>query len=214
MQTYPKIPSPFKRFTEGPRRNRFDLDTWSSRELEILQDVPWAFTEKVDGTNIRVHWDGHKVTFGGRTDNAQIPATLVQRLIELFPEELFEQKFKEDPVTLFGEGYGVGIQKNGGRYKADGVDFILFDVLIEQWWLRRPSIEEVASGFNIETVPQRLVDATLVDAIERVRDGMTSSWALHDSFQVEGLVGVPECGLLTRGGERIMVKIKTEDFRH
>lgn len=31
------------------------------------------------------------------------------------------------PVTIFGEGYGVKIQK-GGNYIPDDVNFILFDV--------------------------------------------------------------------------------------
>jgi len=34
----------------------------------------WQFTEKIDGTNIRIIWNDGKLTFGGRSDNAQIPA--------------------------------------------------------------------------------------------------------------------------------------------
>ena len=36
--------------------------------------------------------------------------------------------FLDNRFTLFGEGYGVKIQK-GEKYIKDGVDFILFDVL-------------------------------------------------------------------------------------
>ena len=82
------------------------------------QAPPFPYTErdflrtqdsKIDGTNIRILWDGHRVTFAGRTDNAQIPAELTNRLFELFGgevnEELFEQKFGDMPVMLVGEGY-------------------------------------------------------------------------------------------------------------
>ena len=57
-----------KKLIEGKFRNPV---------VEFLKDNQWNFTEKIDGTNIRVHWDGHKVMFGGRTDNAQIPTSLV-----------------------------------------------------------------------------------------------------------------------------------------
>lgn len=39
---------------------------------------PWVWTEKIDGTNIRCMWHFGKVTFGGKTDNAQIHADFGQ----------------------------------------------------------------------------------------------------------------------------------------
>src|SRR5699024_469734 len=84
MREYPKIYGPYKRHTEGPDRNKLIEGEWTNPVLEHLQHTTWLFAEKVDGTNIRVHWDGHKVTFGGRTDRAQIPAKLIQALIEMF----------------------------------------------------------------------------------------------------------------------------------
>lgn len=38
-----------------------------------------------------------------------------------------DQEKEPVPVTVFGEGYGVKIQK-GGNYISDDVNFILFDV--------------------------------------------------------------------------------------
>ena len=29
--------------------------------VEYLKDNKWVFTHKIDGTNVRVFWDGHKV---------------------------------------------------------------------------------------------------------------------------------------------------------
>ena len=72
--------------------------------IEALKDIDWEFTEKIDGTNIRIYWDGHKVNYYGRTDKAQIPSQLMNKLIELFGgnvnEEMFEQKFGEKEVML------------------------------------------------------------------------------------------------------------------
>jgi hypothetical protein len=206
MREYPKIYGPFKRHTEGPDKNKLIDGEWTSPTFEYLQDTTWLFTEKVDGTNIRVHWDGHKVTFGGRTDRAQIPAKLIEVLVGMFPEELFEQTFGEQTATLYGEGYGSGIQK-GGVYRAD-MSFVLFDVLVGDWWLLRDGVEDVAAKVGVDVVPI-VLEGTLHDAITRVRGGLDSAWG---AFTAEGLVGVPKAGLLDRSGKRITVKVKARDF--
>ena len=56
--------------------------------------------------------------------------------------QMFEQKFGETAVELFGEGYGAKIQSGGG-YRND-VDFILFDVLISDNYQPRESVEDIA----------------------------------------------------------------------
>lgn len=128
---YHKIETLFKRdeTTKELMEGKFRNET-----VEFLKDNKWQFTEKIDGTNIRIYWDGHKVSFYGRTNKAQIPAELTNRLIELFGgetnEQMFEQKFGEMPVMLVGEGYGEKIQ-SGGLYRK-GQDFILFDVMIRR----------------------------------------------------------------------------------
>lgn len=208
MREYPKIYGPYNRHTEGPLRNKLIEGRWSRPEIGYLAQFEWNFTEKVDGTNIRVGWDGHKVEFGGRTDRAQIPAKLIAVLQNLFPEELFEQQFGENEVTLYGEGYGAGIQKGGGNYLSTGVSFVLFDVLIGGWWLLRDDVEDVAQKLGIDVVPLYL-RGTIAEAIEAVRGGMFSRWG---AFPAEGLVGTTSAGLLDRAGNRIMVKIKAADF--
>jgi hypothetical protein len=209
MIEYPKIYGPFDRHTEGPDRNKLIIGQWSRPEFELLKDLSWVWTEKIDGTNIRVHWDGHRVVFGGRTANAQIPAKLVAVLISLFPEELFEQQFGDTAVTLFGEGYGAGIQKGGGNYRPTGVGFTLFDVRIGEFWLYRHDVGEIASKLGIEFVPQVAVCGVL-QAVEIVRNQFTS---VYGNFIAEGLVGTAPLGLLDRAGRRIMMKVKAVDFR-
>jgi len=65
--------------------------------FKYLAGNEWIFTEKVNGTNIRVMFDGCQITFGGKSDDAQIPSFLVTRLQEMFvPKmELFKQKFPD-----------------------------------------------------------------------------------------------------------------------
>src|SRR3990167_6378781 len=119
MKEYHKINSIWKREIKG----EIIHGQYSHPVFEYLKNNLWVWTEKVDGTNIRIHWDGKQVTFGGRTDASSIPAFLVNRLRQVFTDEKMKAKFQETEVTLYGEGYGAKIQKGGGMYKADGQSF-------------------------------------------------------------------------------------------
>lgn len=208
MIEYQKIPGPFRRETEGPNRNKVIPGAWTYPELGYLAGLDWVWTEKVDGTNIRIGWDGHKVSYGGRTANAQIPAKLIGALDALVTEELFEQQFGETPAILFGEGYGAGVQK-GGVYRPD-MSFVLFDVRVGDVWLRREDVEDVAKGMGLDIVPI-YVECSIGDAIARVGAGVPSAW--NPDHIAEGLVGVTRAGLCDRQGRRLIVKVKTADFR-
>jgi ATP-dependent RNA circularization protein (DNA/RNA ligase family) len=202
MKEYHKINTIFKR----DERGEILVGQFSQPEFEYLAGNKWSFTEKIDGTNIRVVWDGETITFGGKTDNAQIPAFLFKRLQELFPVD----KFKElPPLCLYGEGYGARIQKGGGNYISNGVDFILFDILIDKWWLKKEDICDISNKLNIRTVPD-IGSGTLMDAVELARSGFTSEFG---NFIAEGIVLRPEVGLFNRSGQRIITKIKHKDFR-
>ncbi len=205
---YTKIPNIFRRQEFG--NNELIVGAYSSPELEYLSECPWVWTEKVDGTNIRVMWDGHSVTFGGRTDKTQIPAHLVNRLNELFggtdKEEIFEQHFGDTPVILFGEGFGEKIQKGGGLYGP--VDFILFDVFIGGMWLKREDVESIAYVFGVKVVPI-IGFGPLPDAVDTIRRHPMSR--LRDA-ELEGFVCRPAFELQDRRGNRIIVKIKCRDF--
>lgn len=205
---YVKIPNVFKRETYG--NNKLIEGEWSSPELEYLKDADWEFTEKVDGTNIRVIWDGYRVSFKGRTDKADIPKHLLEKLEELFggtdKEELFEQTFGQSEVILFGEGYGEKIQKGGGLYGK--VNFILFDVWIGGFWLDTNNVTGIADVFNIGRVPIVLT-GNLMDGVEYIKGHPKSM--LRDA-ELEGIVGRPMVQMFSRTGQRIMVKIKCRDF--
>ena len=134
----------------------------------------------------------------------------MNRLIELFGgetnEEIFEQKFGEKEVILVGEGYGEKIQ-SGGLYRK-GQDFILFDVMIEENWQPRKTVEGIAESFNIDAVPI-VLEGTIQDAVNYVKTKPKSKIGTADS---EGLVGRPEMELQDRTGNRLIVKVKVRDF--
>ena len=211
MNEYTKIETIFGRDMDGSKKlieGKFRNET-----VEFLKDNKWICTEKIDGTNIGIVWDGHKVSYQGRTERAQIPAHLMNKLIEMFGgetnEELFEQKFGEMPVVLFGEGYGAKIQKGGGNYHSD-VSFILFDVYLpeQNLWLKRDALEDIAKTFGIDVVPVVLT-GTLQEAVDFVKQKPKSTIGVAD---MEGLVCKPAVDMLDRMGRRVIVKVKVRDF--
>src|SRR3990167_6338433 len=210
---YHKILSLFKRNMEGDRK--FLIGEWTTPELDFLKDKDWIWTEKVDGTNIRVMWNGKEVIFGGRSDEAQIHTALLMRLQELFmrmePRQKFAEIFgiEEQDTVLYGEGFGAGIQKEGGNYMSDKQDFVLFDVSINGLCLERENVEDIASKFGLQIVPI-IGHGTLEEAIALTKKGFKSKWG---DFIAEGIVARPRIELLTRRGERIITKVKHKDFQ-
>jgi len=200
MREYHKINSLFKR----DQRGNF-TDQWALDYFEYLAPMKWFWDEKIDGTNIRVNWDGESIKFGGRTEKAQMPIPLLNELNNLFTKDKFEGK---PPMTLYGEGYGVKIQKGGGNYIPDGVSFCLFDVLIDNFWLRHTDVNEVAEWFELKRAPI-LEIGSLFEAIEFVKAGFKSQWG---DFNAEGIVMRPVVQLFDRQGKRIIAKLKIKDF--
>lgn len=205
MNEYHKIQSIFKR--EMTNNGQLLFGQWTIPEFEYLAENEWSFTEKVDGTNIRVMFDGEKISFGGKTDRALISAKLIERLRNRFSNaEMFKTIFNCGDVCLYGEGYGAGIQ-NGGSYRQDQ-DFVLFDIKVGDWWLQRKDVEDIAKQLSLDIVPV-IGTGTLYECIDRVRSGIKSEWG---NFQAEGIVARPKVELFTRSGNRIITKIKHRDF--
>ncbi len=202
MIEYPKIESLYNR---DEKTHRFNVGEFRRPEFEYLYNNDWVATEKVDGTNVRLGWDGERVTIAGRTDRAQMHPTLTARLLEMFPVDKFDGM---DSLTLYGEGYGAKIQKGGGNYISDGVDFVLFDVRCGDWWLRRDDVVDVAWKLDIRVVPVQY-DGALCDIERMVAHRFQSVWGL---FAAEGVVCKPVVEMNRRDGRRVIVKIKTKDF--
>lgn len=109
---YPKINSLWKRqgwyFDEKKKkdptyqknRQSFIVGDYACEEFGLIKE--WDVYEKVDGTNIRVMFDGEKVKFGGRTNAAQIPCHLLEVLQELFTVEKMKKIATQSPDFSHG----------------------------------------------------------------------------------------------------------------
>jgi len=208
MKKYHKIQTVYKRDPATKHKTLIE-GGFSKPEFDYLRDNEWLFTEKVDGTNIRVMFDGENITFGGKTDNAQMPVKLANCLNEKFVPLVadFRNIFNDAATCLYGEGYGAKIQKGGGKYRQDQ-GFVLFDIKIGEWWLQRKDIEDVAKQLELDVVPI-IGTGTLAEMVEKAREGFNSIWG---DFVAEGIVARPATELMARNGSRIITKIKYKDF--
>ena len=180
------------------------------------------------------------VRFAGKTDNAQIPPKLQKFMEENYPdekvfsalglkkfipvEEWVEHKWvTSDGITpsydaipeiytIYGEGYGAGIQKAGGNYISNGVGFIVFDVKVNDIYLLTSARDEIATKLGAPIVPF-MGYFTIDEAIDFVRKGFKSNIAENKEFIAEGLVLRTDLGLRNRMGKRLIVKVKYEDFK-
>lgn len=207
MSEYHKINSVFKRDSVT---KKLIINDWSCEEFELLQNCEWDFTEKVDGTNIRINIDEcGEIKIDGRTANAQIPSKLLAHLYQLFSgwDKEYLRGIFPSGVILYGEGFGKGIQKVGFNY-GDDQRFVLFDVKIGGYWLSRENVFDVGNKLNLPVVPV-IGSGSLHSAIEITSGGFTSTWG---EFPAEGIVARPKIELLTKTGHRIITKIKHIDF--
>ncbi|MCD4809505.1 MAG: RNA ligase family protein [Methanosarcinales archaeon] len=206
IMKYPKINTIWKR----DENNKFRIIEGDYSKIEFAAIKKWNITEKIDGTNIRVIYKNGIVSFGGRTDNAQIPAHLYEYLQRTFTLLIMHEMFGDTDVVLFGEGYGPKIQKGGGLYRKD-VGFILFDAYIGGWWVLRDSIEDISDKIGISYVP--LVGTMEInEAVEYVQSKPNSLIANEPKI-MEGIVARSTPLLLFRDGNPLMWKLKVRDYK-
>ena len=194
-------------YVRDEKTHKVDPAQLKNRTYSLVK--AWQFTEKIDGTNIRCIWQDGKLTFGGKTDNAQIHTDLIKYLYENVSAAKMAEIFPDAHVVIYGEGYGAGIQKGGGYSPTK--KFIVFDVLVDgKWWLNWENTCDVAEKLGLDTVPF-IGEFSLEEATEMVKQGFPS--LLGDGqMQAEGLVGRPAETLFDKKGARLIVKIKTKDF--
>ncbi len=206
--TYHKIHGLYKRDEKGRFTSEF-----AKPEFEYLYHQAWNWTEKVDGTNIRIGLNGGEPDIRGKTDKAQLPPLLAENIGALLtkpPMSQWREKLGGVVTTLYGEGYGAGIQKGGGRYRPDK-GFILFDVRRGERWLDHEEVEEVAVVLGLEVVPMRVWMTSIADVIPQLAHGGCSTVAKDPDTPIEGLVGIPAVPLFNQWGERVIVKLKLKD---
>ena len=206
--------------------------------IEVKSNVEYAKDFKDGKLNEEVFGVSFKVEYKGKTDNANIPTHLLLFLQEKYPkevvlnalglkefipiEEFAEHKWVNEKgeidvsripnlYTIYGEGYGIRIQ-SGGNYIKNGVGFIVFDVKVNDTYLLTDNYRGIAEKMGAPCVPNMGM-MTIDEAIEFVKKGFKSTIAENKDYDAEGLVLKAPFGLRTRMGERLIVKIKTCDFR-
>lgn len=120
-------------------------------------------------------------------------------------------------ITIYGEGYGKGIQKAGPHYIKDGVGFIGFDVKVtnkdgSSVYLNKEQRDIIFDEIGIPKVVD-MDPMTIDEAIEFVKHGFQDPISEDKNFLAEGLVLKTPDGLLRKNGERLVVKVKTGDFQ-
>lgn len=211
----------------------------TNMRIEVTRESVYGEVLNIDdiGNIIGVKFN---IEIKGKTDNAQIPPHLEKYMKETFTddkvfaslgikeyiprEEWAEHGWcvsKEDPTpmyekipdkyTLYGEGYGMKIQKCGGRYLSNKVSFRGFDVKVNDIYLLRDNAMEIFKKLGADTVPY-FGQMTIDEAIEMVREGFISTISEDRTLMAEGLVLTSPLGLKNRRGERLIVKIKYGDF--
>ena len=207
MKEYQKIQSLYKR----DKSKKIIIDDYSTDELKYLSNNIWEFTEKINGTNICIKWDGSKIRFGNL--DQQIPSKLINFCMDTIfqQEDLFNEVFSKpkEIVEIYFEGYGKGIQEpDGSKYLSDKNSLILFDINVDGWWLSYDNCRNICDGFMWSIVPL-LGTGTLVDLKNIVQKGFKSEIG---NLIAEGIVAKPIVPLNTKKGERIITKLKYLDF--
>lgn len=202
----------------------------TSMRIEVTKVPVWD--DGIEGRTI--NGVEFKVRIAGKTDNSQIPKNLLKHMQEKYPNEkvLAALGLKEFiPVeewenehnwltyeqipniyTIYGEGYGEGIQ-SGGWYIKGGNEFIVFDAKVNDIYLKTDARDEIATKLGAPIVAF-IGYFTLDEAIAFVRKGFRSRVAQNpDAKMAEGLVLRTDLGLRNRMGNRLIVKIKYEDFQ-
>jgi len=221
MLEYPKIETLYDRDEDH------HIVTSRLRKQEFATIKYWHITEKVDGTNVRIglHPDG-TIEFSGKTNEAQVPINLFNFLNGRLTPVVVQGAFKKDDVSglypevvIFGEGYGAGIQKGGGNYRPDA-SFIIFDVVVDGWWLSRANVADVARKLGLPlTVPELRVIESLPASEEDLRmilEGTGESrLAIANGRvrQAEGIVARTAPQLFFNDGKPLMWKLKFKDFK-
>lgn len=240
MHEYPKTENVFTRNPDTHLLNDGEL-----RDPAHAQIGEWLITEKVDGTNIRIlirlknaPKDNDilmNVEVRGRSDRANLPKDLEANILKIIEENhtrVFEwvydlvQGDENITVCLYGEGYGAGIQKVGGRYRSDK-SVRLFDVTTTHveawpdgnadgptWWRDWNTVLAAAEATGLKTVPVLGV-MPLDEAVENTRFPFVSEAAREDGgdAMAEGVVARTDPYLYNHRGHRVLVKIKTHDFK-
>jgi hypothetical protein len=134
-------------------------------------------------------------------------------VVEPIAQDFFGVELEEVPVYIYGEYFGCGVQKGGGRYVQNGNDFLVFDIRQQGWWTPKDVRDSLCKGLGLKTVPY-LGQMTLCDIEQMVMNGFTTKYenAADPTLIEEGIVARPVIPMCDGRGKRIIVKVKYCDY--
>jgi hypothetical protein len=210
-------------FVRDKQTNKVKKGQWSDPIFDYLQNAKFIFTEKLDGTNIRLIYQPEqeyhsesgqplkaRVSIKGRSDGAQVNGHLVDWCKTLDVEK-FVTVFGHRAVCIYGEGVGSGIRKGGLHYGP--THFRAFAIKGPHGFYRADIADDILrKGLGLQVAPV-VLEATLNEGIEYMKTGFRTQLGPNpNTFQAEGLVGVPTVPICKPNGERIIVKLKHCDL--
>lgn len=207
---YQKIVSPWKR--TDPKSKTVNTEVFSDEYIEMLKDIKWIGTEKIDGENLNFYYDGNHVSYFGHTDKSVFTneeKSWLDSLITPEFESIFEQVFGEKEAMVHGELLGPKIQSN--LYDVDDFKFYVFDIYykIDGVFWKQESVDFYAKQFGFERAPN-VASGTLDEIAEIVKSAPASK--VNPKMEMEGIVIRPFRELKNGKNERIIYKVKVADL--
>ena len=122
-------------------------------------------------------------------------------------------KMVEAPVYIYGEFYGKKIQA-GGNYDKDNNRFSIFDICIQGWYVPIDVLNVYAQKLGLDVAPY-IGQLSIDEAEAMVRKGFKTRVpnVSNPDYLEEGIVARPVVPIKDPRGKRIIVKIKTCDYR-
>ena len=162
--------------------------------------------------------DGNKIQYyiAEADDNLEIKYWEEEKAVDVLGKKkdpiYSSVKVEEVPIYIYGEYYGQGIQKCGGRY-GDKNDFAVFDIEVNGWWIPKDIRDAYCKGLGLKQVPFIGI-ATLREFEQMVVEGFETKveGAKDPSLIEEGIVARPAVPIKDSRGRRIIVKIKYCDY--
>lgn len=220
---YPKTLHLWKRFENPPAmRGVLDRNKLSAPEFRAIDN--WHVTEKITGSNIRVTlrqvrtgvWGIDFFTREGTDQNIVWPGAkefltgtfTLPRIFEAIDVVKLE---KDTVVVLYGEIFGPKIH-GGGTYSPT-VDYALFDVRIDDWWLEPKVVEKMAQQMGIRYVPVISENWELHEVITFLEAPDITS-KISPEHVMEGVVCRSNPMMLFRGSKNpIQFKLKFKEMK-
>lgn len=122
-------------------------------------------------------------------------------------------ELEEVPVYIYGEFFGKKIQ-SGGNYDKDKNRFSIFDICVQGWYVPIDMLNDYASKLGLDVAPY-IGQMTIEEAEKMVMKGFKTTVpdVSNPDYLAEGIVARPIVPIKDPRGKRIIVKIKTCDYR-